>query len=153
MFADGHKPSPPPAIFTALAILLMAVTAAPAGTVGSVQDGDTFCTCGKDRFVIRFAGCSKACASTCVGVRICGIDASERGQAGLGEAKRKLADLTQGKTVRCVPVGGGAPCDRRSQLMNSGQWGPPGSFDAQRPARFPVGRRIKSSPLRRLIDA
>jgi endonuclease YncB( thermonuclease family) len=111
----------PLAMATGLAILLAAVTAAPAGTVGSIQDGDTFCICGKDGFVGRFALRSKTCASTCVGVRICGIDASERGQAGYGEAKRKLAALTDGKAVRCVAVGGGTPCDRRSQLMNQGR--------------------------------
>ena len=65
---------------------------------------------------------SPSATTTCTKIRICGIDASERGQAGFGEAKRKLADLTDGKTVRCVPVGGGTPCDRRSQLMNQGRF-------------------------------
>jgi endonuclease YncB( thermonuclease family) len=48
--------------------------------------------------------------------RLCGIDPPERGQPGSREAADHLRKLMiAGKTVRCVPVGEGTPCDGRSK--------------------------------------
>ena len=48
-------------------------------------------------------------------VRICGIDAPERGQASYGQAAGMLSDMIEGKMVHCVQVGEGTPCDGRSK--------------------------------------
>jgi endonuclease YncB( thermonuclease family) len=53
-----------------------------------------------------------------VRIRLCGIDAAERGQRGGGPATEKLRNLVEGKTVRCVEVGDGTPCDKRSKSRN-----------------------------------
>lgn len=53
-----------------------------------------------------------------VRVRICGIDAPERGQPGYGQAAGVLASLIEGKTIHCLQVGEGTPCDGRSKAMN-----------------------------------
>lgn len=47
-------------------------------------------------------------------VRLCGIDAPDR-HRGAREAKAALGALVAGVEVRCVPVGGGTPCDGRSK--------------------------------------
>ena len=65
----------------------------------SIEDGYTICVCGKD-FVIRFAGRNKTCACKCVGVRIFGIDAPERGQRGKTKRSRALRRHRQGHAVR-----------------------------------------------------
>lgn len=53
-----------------------------------------------------------------VKVRLCGIDSPERGQPGYGEASKELGRITEGKTLRCVQVGGGTPCDGRSKATS-----------------------------------
>lgn len=73
------------------------------GSAGKVVDGDTFWLCDK-------AGCHK--------IRICGIDAPERGELGYQESGAALMALMKGKTVRCVQVGKGTPCDNRSKPIN-----------------------------------
>jgi hypothetical protein len=50
-----------------------------------------------------------------VRVRICGIDAPERGQAGYGQAAGVLSSTIEGKTVHCLQVGEGTVCDGRSR--------------------------------------
>ncbi|MCQ0986377.1 thermonuclease family protein [Jiella marina] len=53
-----------------------------------------------------------------VEIRLCGIDAPEYGTAGGERARRTLASLAEGRTVRCVPVNEGTPCDGRSRRMS-----------------------------------
>jgi endonuclease YncB( thermonuclease family) len=86
-------------------ILGLAMTAHPvqaqvySGPVVTIQDGDTFTmrdTAGDFR------------------VRLCGVDSPERGHQGYQQAKDALTALIGGKTVRCVQVGSGTPCDNRS---------------------------------------
>ncbi|SDK25939.1 MULTISPECIES: thermonuclease family protein [Bradyrhizobium] len=73
-----------------LAILIAAFVCSPAiaadylGKVLAVSDGDTF-TMEADGAKVR--------------VRICGIDAPERGQAGYGQAAGVLSNMIEGKTV------------------------------------------------------
>ncbi|SRR6266702_33199 len=50
-----------------------------------------------------------------VRVRICVIDAPERGQPRYRQAAGALASLIEGKTVHCLQVGEGTPCDGRSR--------------------------------------
>jgi endonuclease YncB( thermonuclease family) len=90
------------------AAFLVACTAAFAqtsltGTVGYIEDGDTFSICEADR---------------CTKIRLCGIDAPERAHAGYQEAKTELDRLTRGKIVQCIWVGRGTPCDGRSKPTN-----------------------------------
>jgi endonuclease YncB( thermonuclease family) len=88
----------------AVAALLMTTGAAIAadylGKVTSVADGDTF-TMESETGKVR--------------VRICGIDAPERGQPGYGQAAGVLANMIEGKTVHCLQVGEGTVCDGRSK--------------------------------------
>jgi endonuclease YncB( thermonuclease family) len=69
------------------------------GHVPAVADGDTFTLC---------AG------AQCERIRLCGIDAPERGDALSAEATRAVRSVTDGATVRCTPVGEGTVCDGRS---------------------------------------
>jgi endonuclease YncB( thermonuclease family) len=64
-----------------------AIAADCLGKVLAVSDGDTF-TMEADGAKIR--------------VRICGIDARERGQAGYGQAAGVLSSMIEGKTVHCL---------------------------------------------------
>jgi endonuclease YncB( thermonuclease family) len=73
------------------------------GKVGKVIDGDTFWICEADK---------------CTKIRFCGFDAPERGQIGFAESRDFLFGLMNGKTIRCVQVGGGTPCDGRSKPTN-----------------------------------
>jgi endonuclease YncB( thermonuclease family) len=73
------------------------------GSVSKVVDGDTLWVCD---------------AAACTKIRICGIDTPEKGQGGYLEAKAALETITKNKTVRCVQVGGGTPCDGRSEPIN-----------------------------------
>src|SRR6202022_1671148 len=66
------------------------------GTVTSVADGDTF---------------TMEAETGRVRVRICGIDAPERGQPGYGQAAGVLANMIEGKTIHCLQVGEGPVCD------------------------------------------
>ena len=73
------------------------------GKVTSVADGDTF-TMESETGKVR--------------VRICGIDAPERGQPGYGQAAGVLANMIEGKTIHCLQVGEGTVCDGRSRPNN-----------------------------------
>src|ERR1700682_186393 len=77
-----------------------AIAADYLGKVLAVSDGDTF-TMEADGAKVR--------------VRICGIDAPERGQAGYGQAAGALSNMIEGKTVHCLQVGEGTVCDGRSR--------------------------------------
>jgi endonuclease YncB( thermonuclease family) len=87
-------------------LLLFALAASAAnaaefdGRVDRVVDGDTFWVC-------NGAACTK--------IRLCGIDAPERGTAGAREATAALSAMIAGKNAHCVQVGGGTPCDGRSK--------------------------------------
>jgi endonuclease YncB( thermonuclease family) len=70
------------------------------GKVTAVVDGDTF---------------TMESESRRIRVRICGIDAPERGQPGYGQAAGVLSNMIEGKTVHCLQVGEGTPCDGRSK--------------------------------------
>jgi endonuclease YncB( thermonuclease family) len=70
------------------------------GKVTAVVDGDTF---------------SMEVESGKVRVRICGIDAPERGQPGYGQAAGVLSNMIEGKLVHCRQVGEGSPCDGKSK--------------------------------------
>lgn len=54
-------------------------------------------------------------------VRLCGVDAPERGCPGYDEATKALRALVEGKQVRCIQVGDGTPCDGRSRPTNRGR--------------------------------
>jgi endonuclease YncB( thermonuclease family) len=89
------------------AAILMAALSVPAaasadyiGKVTAVVDGDTF-TMEVETRRIR--------------VRICGIDAPERGQPGYGQAAGVLSNMIEGKLVHCLQVGEGTPCDGKSK--------------------------------------
>jgi endonuclease YncB( thermonuclease family) len=92
---------------TRLCVAILAATLAHSATaadylgkVTSVADGDTFtmeAETGRAR------------------VRICGIDAPERGQPGYGQAAGVLANMIEGKTVHCLQVGEGTVCDGKSR--------------------------------------
>ena len=73
------------------------------GSVDRIADGDTFWVCD---------------ASACHKIRLCGIDAPEKGEPGYHESAEALRKLVEGKTVRCVQVGDGTPCDGRSEPTN-----------------------------------
>jgi endonuclease YncB( thermonuclease family) len=90
-----------------LIAFLFVVLAAPSalaadliGTVPAVADGDTFTLC---------AG------AQCERIRLCGIDAPERGDALSAEATQAVRDMTNRATVACTPVGEGTVCDGRSR--------------------------------------
>src|SRR6202048_48280 len=76
-----------------------AIAADYLGKVLAVSDGDTF-TMEADGARVR--------------VRICGIDAPERGQPGYGQATGVLSNMIEGKTVHCLQVGEGTVCAGRS---------------------------------------
>jgi endonuclease YncB( thermonuclease family) len=84
----------------ALMLALPAVAADYLGKVTSVADDDTF-TMESETGKVR--------------VRICGIDAPERGQPGYGQAAGVLAYMIEGKTVHCLQVGEGTVCDGKSK--------------------------------------
>lgn len=56
-----------------------------------------------------------------VEIRLCGVDAPERREAGYLASTQSLAAIVKGRTVRCVPVGEGTPCDGRSKRWNHGR--------------------------------
>jgi endonuclease YncB( thermonuclease family) len=74
--------------------------------VGRVVDGDTMDIC---------------IGASYIRVRLCGIDAPERGEPGADEATEALRRLVSRETVRCVPVGQGTVCDGRSRSTNRGR--------------------------------
>src|SRR5262245_20434293 len=89
-----------------LALLLTPLPVHAAQISGSVDrtiDGDTFWLCDP-------VACHK--------IRLCGVDAPERGDRGSVESTNALDELVRGKEVVCVQVGGGTPCDGRSRPTN-----------------------------------
>ena len=90
-----------------LIVLVLAAGVAQAGqfvgAVGTLIDGDTFWLCD---------------STACHKIRICAINAPERGEVGSHESKEALAGLMKGLHVRCIPVGEGTPCDGRSKPTN-----------------------------------
>jgi endonuclease YncB( thermonuclease family) len=70
------------------------------GTAGRISDGDTF-------YVCEGGACTK--------IRVCGIDAPERGQLGWTSSRDALQALLGDKRERCTPVGEGTVCDGRSK--------------------------------------
>jgi micrococcal nuclease len=82
---------------------LLASAGELSGSADKVVDGDALWVCDK-------AECTK--------VRLCGVNAPERGEAGYHDSKAALTDLVKGKVVRCVQVGAGTPCDGRSKPTN-----------------------------------
>jgi micrococcal nuclease len=51
----------------------------------------------------------------CTKIRVCGIDAPERGQVGWTASRDTLLAIVGDKVVRCTPVGEGTVCDGRSK--------------------------------------
>lgn len=88
------------AILVAVLWFPAAASADYLGKVTAVADGDTF---------------TMEVESGKVRVRICGIDAPERGQPGYGQAAGVLAAMIEGKTVHCIEVGEGTVCDGKSK--------------------------------------
>jgi endonuclease YncB( thermonuclease family) len=77
-----------------------AVAADYLGKVLAVSDGDTF-TMESETGKVR--------------IRVCGIDAPERGQPGYGQAAGVLSNMIEDKTLHCLQVGEGTVCDGRSK--------------------------------------
>lgn len=91
-------------VFALLASVSSPVAAADyLGKVLAVSDGDTF---------------TMESGSGTVRVRVCGIDAPERGQPGYGQAAGVLSNMIEGKTIHCLQVGEGTVCDGRSKPMS-----------------------------------
>ena len=76
------------------------------GTVTHVVDGDTF-DMKADGEPMR--------------IRLCGIDAPERGMDGYAQASAKLKATIGGRSVRCVRIGEGTVCDGKSAKKNQGR--------------------------------
>ncbi len=91
-------------LYAAVLVATLSVPAAASadylGKAIAVADGDTF-TMEAETRRIR--------------VRICGIDAPERGQPGYGLAAGALASLIEGKQIHCLQVGEGTVCDGKSK--------------------------------------
>ena len=87
-------------------MLIMSALMGPAaaqmieGVVTRVIDGDTF----------EYENGTK--------IRLCGINAPERKDAGGSEATAFLTEKIEGKQVTCRVVGGGTPCDGRSSAKS-----------------------------------
>lgn len=91
------------ALVAALALPSQPLTAQTVeGLVSRIVDGDTF----------HFRA---------VRIRICGIEAPDRGAPGFRKATEALATLTRGRKVTCTPVGAGTVCDNRSKLFSHGR--------------------------------
>jgi endonuclease YncB( thermonuclease family) len=94
-------------ILAFLAMMTVAANAAElVGTVTQVRDGDTFDLCNE---------------TVCTRIRLCGINAPERGTTGSAEATAALRSLLGDRPVRCVQVGSGTVCDGRSKPTNRGR--------------------------------
>jgi micrococcal nuclease len=96
------KPNAPLLLGLLLASASNVYAAEYVGRVGDIQDGDTF-----DLDKVR--------------IRICGMNAPERGDAGFDASTAALTAIIQGNLVRCVQVGSGTPCDGRSRPTNNGR--------------------------------
>lgn len=90
------KSTPPSGLVAFLVCLISALISSSSLAADKVIDGDTL-TVGRHK------------------IRLCGIDAPERGEPGYKEATAYLRQLTEGKPVICHPVGSGTPCDGRSE--------------------------------------
>ena len=75
------------------------------GRVSQVEDGDTFDIC---------------VLNTCVTVRLCGINAPEKGETGYFQAKQALIEIADELTVHCIGIGDGSVCDGRSSRASEG---------------------------------
>ena len=73
------------------------------GQAAKIYDGDTFALCDE---------------TVCNKIRICGVDAPERGTNGSSQATAALAGLLKDRTVQCIQVGNGTVCDGRSRPTN-----------------------------------
>ena len=94
------------ATFAALSVCWVigsAQSAELAGSVTRIVDGDTFWVCDQN---------------ACHKIRICGVNAPERDEVGYQQAAEALTRLIRGRSVRCVQVGVGTPCDGRSKPTN-----------------------------------
>lgn len=76
------------------------------GVVTHIVDGDTFAMRVNDDFIR---------------IRFCGIDAPEQGEPGYAESRNALQMLISGKSINCIQVGNGTPCDGRSKPTNGGR--------------------------------
>lgn len=94
-YSGGPREMKRLALIVLLAFPAPTMAAEIVGSVARVADGDTF-TIGKTR------------------IRLCGIQAPERGRRGAKAATAELSRIVAGRTIRCVPVGEGTPCDGRS---------------------------------------
>lgn len=88
----------------AFGVALMVLTGPAAaesieGRIHHVTDGDTFAFPGLD-------------------IRICGIEAPERGAPGFEASTQALEAIIGTKIVKCLPVGAGTICDGRSKAIN-----------------------------------
>lgn len=91
------------ALATTLALTTLPLSAETIeGRVSKVIDGDTF-------------------YFKAIKIRICGIEAPDRGEPGFRQSTEALAALTRGRKVTCTPVGAGSVCDRRSKLFSRGR--------------------------------
>lgn len=73
------------------------------GPVRRIVDGDTF--------DVRTNG-------ETLRIRLCGIDAPERGEQGYEEATETMRGLVEGRILECRHVGAGTPCDGRSEATS-----------------------------------
>ena len=93
-------------VFSAILVVMATATVHAAefsGSVDKIVDGDTFWVCD---------------VSACHKIRVCGINAPEKGKPGYRESGEALSQLVEGKAVRCAQVGNGTPCDGRSKPTN-----------------------------------
>lgn len=86
-------------LIVSLLITSTAVAAPITGPISKIRDGDTFLIGNQP-------------------IRICGIDAPERGTKAGKQSTKYLRKMTIGKSLRCIPVGEGTVCDGRSRRTN-----------------------------------
>jgi endonuclease YncB( thermonuclease family) len=90
------------AVFVATLSIVGSASADYLGKVIAVADGDTF-TLDSETGRVR--------------VRICGIDAPERGQPGYGQAAGALAAMVEGKSVHCLLSATSEPMNRACRIF------------------------------------
>ena len=89
--------------FAIFVVALVFALPSRGGIPGKIIDGDTLFVCD---------------TSTCQKIRLCGINAPERSQAGGEEARAALSSMVAGQIVRCVQVDHGTVCDGRSRATD-----------------------------------